>query len=408
MAYLDSYIGGFMSFSGKTDAERMTAITSMMVDNFGATVHDVISTTKVVFKVQLSLRYPPFYIGLMVSGGYISFSSLSQGWNLSTHAGIRTITIIPDSMDLNGSFYVFAGKGVLLFNVHNSGCLGIGVFSLFCLPSLFHKDMAALTTSEIVAGTSVVIPLDANRPADMKIGSKILVADVNATNGIEQCVITAVGDTSVTVASLARTYPSGSYVFMPFYLGIANVYHSKRTLLCNAFLGNAASVAWSSLYSQNSSPSVSSWFSSDPASSKRVTCSFVFYSDVGVFGVLDTDAFLGLPTSLSSNDLLLSNNDGSAVFGGIASSGNVLTLVDSSKDWVPDSLVGKRVCILSGGGINSVRLISANTKDTITVSSPFYSAITSSSQYSVADVVYRVMEANAIQYGSNCAFFEKG
>ena len=379
-------VGGVVSLSGMTTTQIMDLLRNYILTYFGENiaVHDQVSTTQTVFKCQVSSRSIPFYFSVSVSSANISMSSIYRYWNATTHSGSGIISYW-QSVPLNYSkLYIFVSKNIFFirsiggtYQTTGTTCAGI----MLSMPA-HYPDVAALTTAAVSNGYTVEIPVD--NVVNFKIGMKVAVAD-SGGNGWGYRTITAIGSNSLTLSVLPIDLAVGSSVCVPpsaLFITQGSVSRAidERTLIA-ADMDALLSTSVLPLLNQ-------SVFTKDTIIGDVFLSPMSWYSSFGS-AYNDIDAAFCSGQSGTADDFVVKNSDGSVPLSGTATDGNAFDLLDATQSWTPSSLVGKYIGITGGTDEGNCRKIIANTETTITVDTPFPAALTASSTYVIADVIYR-------------------
>ncbi len=170
----------------------------------GWQIYDDIGTEdKVFISSGEENKYPPVYIRIYYSGGYIRFY-LYLYWNNVTHAG---------TVEAYDSSYINYSSGTYTF-CGNKDTFGAGfkyerrVFFGFC-NKLFYPEITNLTSSAS-AGSSV--NLEVASSSGIVKGQRIQIVGVDYEGRDQLQVIDVPDGTHVTVLSLPRDYASGAFL----------------------------------------------------------------------------------------------------------------------------------------------------------------------------------------------------
>jgi hypothetical protein len=379
-------IGGIVSLSGMTTTQIMDLLRNYILTYFGdnISVYDQASSDKTVFKCQVSSRSIPFYFAISVASGYVYVSSICRYWNATTHAGSGNISYT-QGVQLNYSkLYIFVSKNIFFirsiggtYQTTGTTCAGI----MLSMPA-HYPDVAALTTAAVSNGYTVEIPVD--NVVNFKIGMKVAVAD-SSGNGWGYRTITAIGSNSLTLSVLNIDLAAGSSVCVPpsiLFIASGSILRAidERTLIA-ADATDLLSTTIHPLLNE-------SVFTKDTIQGDVFISPMCWYASFGS-AYNDIDSAFCSGQSGTADDFIVKNTDGSVPLSGTAKDGNTVDLLDTAQSWTPSGLVGKFLGITGGTDAGNCRKIIANTETTITVDTPFPAALTASSTYVIADVIYR-------------------
>jgi hypothetical protein len=245
-----------------------------------------------------------------------------------------------------------------------------------------YPDVAALTTAAVSNGYTVEIPVD--NVVNFKIGMKVAVAD-SSGNGWGYRTITAIGSNSLTLSVLNIDLAAGSSVCVPpsiLFIASGSILRAidERTLIA-ADATDLLSTTIHPLLNE-------SVFTKDTIQGDVFISPMCWYASFGS-AYNDIDSAFCSGQSGTADDFIVKNTDGSVPLSGTAKDGNTVDLLDTAQSWTPSGLVGKFLGITGGTDAGNCRKIIANTETTITVDTPFPAALTASSTYVIADVIYR-------------------
>lgn len=384
-------VGGIVSLSGMTTTQIMDLLRNYILTYFGENiaVHDQVSTTQTVFKCQASSRSIPFYFYVSVDSSNVNLSNIFRYWNISTHTGSGYIGYTQSvNHTYNSSLYIFISQNIFyIHQAHGAYCaLDANEAGIIWAMPAHYPDVAALTTAAVSNGYTVEIPVD--NITNFFVGMKVAIADSGGT-GWCYGIITAIGQSSLTISTLYLDLAVGSSICVPPSLLIISsdaVYRAidERTLI--------AANAISSILTTSILPLLNnSVFAKDAISRDIYVSPMAWYTSFGS-AYHDINAALCSGSSGSLNDFLARNADGSAPVSGTATTGDRVVLIDTGKSWTPSGLIGKYVAIIAGTDDGLCRKIVANTETSITVDTPFFSALDSTSSYVIADTVYRYVD----------------
>lgn len=383
-------IGKVLDLTGYTADQIMTMLSGYIMTHFGdaISIHDQVSTTQTVFRVQVTARHIPFYFHIIAASGSVQLSKMYRYWNAATHVGSGAIGNSSTVTIYNAKIYVFVSKNIIYMHQANSTyrALDSNACGLILALPTYYPSVAARTTADVVAGTSVVIPVD--NTLNFNVGMKVAVADI-AANGWGYATIAAVGTGQVTVATLNKSLGTGSVVCVP--PNALTIRSETRCIFSEATL-NGSDVGEGSMAQVVAVPLINNaCFATDGVSGAVTTSPLAWPSTFGA-AYHDIDAALCCGVQASINNFLARNTDGSGYVFGNALSGDTSTIIDTSKAWTPSALVGKYVGISGGSNFGNCRKVKANTATSITVDAPFPVAIDASSEYVVADSIYRYVD----------------
>ena len=399
MAFLDNYTSFKLNAVATGLFAALTTVKDAIIARAGFSL--VYTTaTGYTFSYQPNSKIPPVFFKLDAQSSVylnptcIGFSTNGSGTVTRVASANMSLTVNASSPYL---FVQIAEGYIAIASFANTGWLGFppayGASFDYLFPgnSLF-PDSNFLTTGDVFAGSNVFIPLDSNPIGLIPVGSNILI--INSLGYLSRCAVSAVSSSGITVATLALHMGAGSFVNFGYpYCSHAYNSYSYCPFGTGAIGSGTPTGDIRSSSSFVSPPSVGSLLVSSPVSVyTNLDCFSTIYPD---------DNFIPFNSARSYNDSLPINSDGSTVLGGTATSGTKSTIVDSTKNFVVDELVGKTLYVIGGVGAGHFSRIASNTATSITLVDSCPLDFTSTSVYIFSDKLYLFAPYSSIP---NCGF----
>jgi hypothetical protein len=385
-------IRGVMAYQGHlwlcaNIADFWTAFQAFM-ENVGWEIHDAVSANEIVWKSNGESGTLPTCYLYVLKGTDLKLRCYLY-WNATTHVGtvvtpasgsdgINAPTTAYHSLLAGNKDWIVAGN-----RLDQAGQPYVTMRGQF--PNIVDTTKTT-TTGDITTGSNVSIPVVSS--AGFGIGTYATILGINY-EGRDRIQITDIPDsTHIKVATVARNYATGAVIGrivstagwrsssgwypLVYYTdaGVTNPvnYYNLATMLLTAVNIHTGLYALS--------PELMSYSG----------FSIAFSGPDGPFA-----------SSLTNNSIAYVQADrGIPPVSSVSSASNT-TLVDSTKSWMADALIGKFVVITNGLGVNQVRKISDNDGTTLTVDAAWQTNPNVTSEYKVVDSVYPVTGCGTVK-----------
>ena len=351
----------------------------------GWTIHDEITTDKIVWKTQGESGTNPTYYLYVEKSTNLTFRPWLY-WDATTHTG----TVYAGNSSIFNLYAPNPANGDTLLCGDKDGifaCTNVTTTSsnyhVYCgyIPNPVSTKYTT-TTEAVTSGSNVSIPVASS--SEFGVGMYVQIVSLGS-EGRDRLLITSVPDaTHVVVSSLPRNYASGALIgFYPFLAGIMM---SGSTFYAHCYHTDVGTTSQSSNLYYAASMLVTNNQINPQTTRRQIIPYFFYYSGValGVSKNTGPCAVYG-----SAGDILALMNDNSFPTISSVTSATSTSITDSSKSWTPDALIGKYVIIASGTGVNQIRKITDNDATSITVADAFYTTPDLTSEYKIVDGVYR-------------------
>lgn len=367
--------------------------------NMGWELHDDISATVKVYRSNGESGNEPYGYVWFDAGTstYIQICAY-QYWDNSTHSGVRPRYTANTSSQCRITAFsatapaLMAGdKDLVLMYSYYTGAANSLMFGHV-------SDRIGLVCSAHgTAGTAGTLTVAST--AGIGVGQRLQM--IGDDGYAENLYVSEIVDSStILVNNLSRNYGTGSKIGAPastFGLTNGPTYHGSWYPV--SAWGDTGTAGTSTL-SYSTYGVVLQYFLTLLFNEVKYVPSRGFIANIAatapgaVYGSI-SDKFL-MTTVTTENDVIVANNDGSlstagtGSFGTAASGGNA-TLIDSSKSWGADEMVGK-FCVITGGSgtaAGGVKKITGNDSTSLTMDSNWYIKPVSGSIYILADLVAR-------------------
>lgn len=338
--------------------------------------HYVASSTDKVYKSNgKNDNLPPVYLRIWAySTNYISFESF-QHWSGS----VGVCTLCGQTSIINfTNFRIYCNKHYIYIPYYN---FTSSSFFFYMVESPYR--LVKTVQQAVVGGSSVVIYLD--NVDNLRIGQYKNIYGITG-EGQREIQITNIDkvNKTITVTGCSSNFPSGSLVG-DYITNVSSPYLGN---LVNAFAYNKIGTA---ILPSNNITIIGKYsdVGAQYAHDNMVAMEPAAMRDAyRYYGEIDS-TFIKCTKGVSPNDLIVINNPNEDIVDSLVTSFTDYSITDTSRTFVPDSLIGKVVVFISGTGSGFTRYIVGNTENTITfrVKIP---TITTSTGYRVVEEVYRV------------------
>lgn len=327
------------------------------------------------------------------TSGYINFKSY-QFWDAGAHTGTRLAYIAsagwcqPSEFSINNDCLIAGDKNFIYLNVNaTTTAAGSRAMVFGHIPRRCHSQITT-TTDAIVAGGPVSIPV-------VDTTGFIAGQDVQIVGpeGCGRMTVNSIDATHIVVANLARNYAAGAYMGVP--ASVFGWYAISGALFqpCCYFNDAGLSVGASGY---TLVPLFATPYAMTYDHKQLVTPILYYVNAIANIGITDDNAVYTVLTS--SFDAALMNTDGSLPETSTVTSAGNTTLVDGTKSWTPDALIGKFVVLVGSTGIGQMRKITDNDGTTLTVSPAWYINPDGTTSYKICDKFYRAFSSQV--YGA--------
>jgi hypothetical protein len=255
----------------------------------------------------------------------------------------------------------------------------------------FSELPLATLTADVLAGASVVVPVDTTE--GLPINSTFVIVDP-ATGMRQGAQVIAINPgVSLTIAALANGYTTGSKIgWNPIGFAISgdqNIDGYSMAVASKSSTGNGVNGANIANFGIPSGfPTVQS-----PTGFGLYSLGFLqahFLDDVFYLGMLPEY----IRTGGGARNAILAVRDDRQFIVYSATSGSSNTLADTARTWTVNELAGKSAVVVGGTGLDQSRVILSNTATEITVRDNWATAPTLGSTYIIADRSYLMLYAN--------------
>lgn len=398
MALLDNYTSFKVNAYSTDLLSFLTTLQDALVAR-GFTL-EYSSASLFTFRYQPSTKIPPVFFSFSISGRTLTAGSI--GLYVNASGVVSRMTQSSKSITTSTSFpylFVQVAEGFLsISSLSNSGWLGMTddyqayLDYLFPCNALF-PDSNFLTTSTVLAGSNVFIPLDSNPIGLIHVGSYIFI--MNSLGYLSRCLVSAVSSSGITVGTLALHMGAGSFVNYGYPYTSFTYSNMSVPPFILAAVGSSASYTYVV-------PATRYFVAPTSFGSLYVSSPVSLCTDADCFGVIyPDDNFIPFNTTRVSTDALPVNSDGSIVLGGTAASGTKSTIVDPTKSFAINELVGKVLYVFGGAGSGFFSRVASNTATEITLVDACPLAFSSTTVYLFCDKLYLFGQFCSIP---NCGF----
>ncbi len=327
----------------------------------GWTLHDDIDSTHKVYKTQgESGTEPPVYVWVYNNTGSARVEIRAYTyWDAASHTGYRAAYQAHYPGSFNSAYNcIFAGdKDGYLFASRRENNGSASYWAGMFLPKRINTTLTT-TTDAITAGSSVNIPVVSS--AGFGVGTYCQI--LGKTEGCDKLQITAIPDgTHITVATLPRNYASGAYMGYPACVAVSQNFGSGNVYPLARFDDAGTTVGSNAMTIEPLGSATAA-----DATAKGMLLPYTIWANGLCKMGYWAKNFLQLGYG-SASDWGMANDDLSVPTVATATSGTSTTLVDSTKSWTPDALIGKWVVLVGGTGSGQARQITDNDATSITV-----------------------------------------
>ena len=361
----------------------------------GWTIHDNISATEKVFWTQgESGSIEKQYLHIKSDAAYVYIYAYTY-WNAATHVGYggayTSYTYCRASSNTVGVYRFLGNKNIVGIAVPGSGHLIAGHFGADGDIGSFPKATLSAGAS---AGSNVVLSVD--NTTNFRVASTCIIVDYSTGIRDDVEIVSISSGVSITVATLANNYTSGSVIGeSPSVFGVATSYSSQN-------------------YQRITMGGVSGSAPNAPGSRVVAAPMFVNYSPS-----LTNDLYVLAPRVISgyrsinrgyeiylryhgsAANVIHLVNDNMQFPINTASGGATTYLDDTSKSWTPDEFAGESVVIVAGIGVDQSRVILSNTATRLTFRDAMAVAPVAGSNYVLAEKTYYALNSTYIAYLEN-------
>jgi len=330
--------------------------------------------------------------------GYVAFNYYSTSqlafycylyWDASAHTG--TIPCYGTSLIINSSgadtVDVFGDKNIVyVSDAMVGGYNNSRVFGHF--PTI--QTQITNTTDAITTGSHVSIPVSSSSG----FAAGMVIQIVGLSEGRDKLTIESIPDaTHIQVASVPRNYASGAFIGAPAMCFGTSGQSSPNGDCYEVAQWSQVGLTASSISDKITATSLLPVYLADPESQSLyywLPPIYMNYASTGIYATMGT-RFLA-SYSVSSKDVLGVTTDNSKSVSNSCTSATATTLVDSSKAWETDALIGKYVVISDGTGVGQVRKILDNDGTSLTVVAWLVQP-DATSTYRIVDQAWRVLNS---------------
>lgn len=382
----------YKGYSFKYDGTRnkMWAYIQVVMEEFGWTLHDDISSTVKVYKSNGESGKEP-YGYVWIDGGtstYIQFD-FYQFWDAVNHVGVRRQIGAGTTVNRLGQFSstgeaILAGdKDIVILCANENAYQGL-IFGH--LPIRFNTSLAYAMGTAGTVGT-----LRVSGTSGFYAGEYLQIVGAG-TEGCEQTQIQSVADSeTIVVTKLSRDYgtgavigfPASSFGYVPVNSSVysrwyqTSHYNDAGTTVSSQYLTiTSLALLCSNVhhFSQKYSARMS-YIASDLATEPGVM--------LGMFGT----NFVS-PAMVATWDIAGWNTSGEYGTAGTATTGGSSLLIETGKAWTTDIHANRFVVIQSGTGAAQMKKITGNDATSLTLQGTFGTAF-GTSRYKIYDHVWR-------------------
>jgi len=357
------------------------------MENIGWEVHDNISATRCVYKSRgESGKNPYLYVDLEKASTTTINCTVWLYWNATTHSGLckayanNTTSFTFYTTDASVDRFMGGDKDMVMLSGY--GLINHSAYSFLFghLPYKLDK-IVRNTTDAITAGNNVSIPVDSS--AGLGAGTYVQIVGVN-DEGRDRLAISNVPDsTHIVVATLPRNYASGAYIGVTPMSGGSTNYIGRWYLVARyTDAGTAAGTNYESITAL-----LTTYIAVNPHSGLRLLSPATFSATNYIYGFSGKNGPLFSSGAIGDLHCLMDNLSVPPVSS--VTSATPSTLVDSTKSWTPDALIGKYAVISNGTGSGQIRKISDNDATSLTLESDWVTTPDGTSEYKIFDTAYR-------------------
>lgn len=337
--------------------------------------------------------------------GYIAFNYYSTTqlvfycylyWDASAHTG--TIPCYGASLIISSSgadtVDVFGDKNIVyVSDTMVGGYNSSRVFGHF--PTI--QTQITNTTNAITTGSHVSIPVSSSSG----FAAGMVIQIVGLSEGRDKLTIESIPDaTHIQVASVPRNYASGAFIGAPAMCFGTSAQSSPNGDIYEVAQWSQVGLTASSSSDKITATSLLTLSFLDPESQSLyywLSPIYMNYASTGIYATMGA-RFMG-SYGVSTKDVLGINTDNSKSASNSCTSATGTTLVDSTKAWTVDALIGKYVIISDGTGVGQVRKILDNDATSLTVVA-WLTQPDATSTYRIVDQAWRVLNTNVSVYYS--------
>jgi hypothetical protein len=357
----------------------------------GWTLHDDVLASKKVYKsAGESGTEIMGYLQLDYDATYIYFRTFTY-WDAATHTGYGQSYY--HATNANGAKIAntagvkrfYGNKDVLAYYTLDAYYYLSFTGHLVAENPVYQHPVATLT-GDVVAGASVVVPVDST--VGFPLNSTMVIIDP-ATGMRQGALITAINPgVSLTISVLANNYTTGSKIgWCPSIFG-----HAGETQLSNAYImmlagknSSGSGMNPGTVCGITNLPNIPAYNSPSGVSLYSLSLvQFQLSQDDLVVGMLPSPV---RATDRVRNSIIAVRDDNQfTVY--TATSGSSNTLADTVKSWTVNEFKGKMLVLVGGTGLDQSRVILSNTATTITVRDDWVTAPALGTNYVIADRSY--------------------
>lgn len=338
---------------------------------------------------------PPGYLKIDYASATTVACFIYGYWNAVAHTGtLESFQAV--TMSSFGTDYGLYGNKDWVCLYHTSGASSTSNRAWVARPTHYVNEAITTTTGAIEDGSAVAIPVADS--SDFGVGDYVTIWGV-AGEGRDKLLITAIADsTHITVQTVLRHYASGSWIGTPamcFAIGCGSDTYAYHP--CDVGMYSVAGLTEPVAADYLVNVSLITLSLIDPeVFSNKFTLSPIemAYGTTGLVGFMADGNIYAVGTVLNG-DVIGLNADLSTPSGGDVSSAAAGTLVDSTKSWTVNIHANRYVVITAGTGAGQARQIASNDGTTLTLSVNWTTNPDVTSDYKIADTIYRVIDGSA-------------
>lgn len=368
-------------------ASYWAALQAFMVA-IGWEIHDSISATRCVYKSRgESGKNPYLYVDLEKASTTTINCTVWLYWNATTHSGLckaycqNSTSFTFNTSDLTVNRFMGGDKDMVMLSGYGQYSANGYAYMFGHLPYML-DTIVRKTTDDITAGNNVSIPVDSS--AGLGAGTYVQIVGVNYEGRDRLAISTVPDSTHIVVATLPRNYASGAYIGVSPMPGGATIMNASYWYPVAYYTDSGTTNGTTQL---TPTALFATYGSVNAHSGMRYLSPVLMYTtgySVGVTG--KNGPLMGMG---AVGDLYCLMDDLSVPPVSSVTSASASTLVDSSKSWTPDDLIGKYAVISNGTGSGQIRKISDNDATSLTIASDWVTTPDGTSEYKIFDTAYR-------------------
>lgn len=309
-------------------------------------------------------------------------------WDNATHVGSCKAYCYDNYINTYGQVGIYGDKDFVWIKTPSTS-YQIGKMGFGHVPNQIFPTPKAVLAADSAAGESVTVTVDST--SGFVAGNYYRIVGTNTNKeGRDKIQVESITDaTHMVIVNMPRVYKTNAVIApMPIIFGSTTYSKSSRDrlmVICwDDVVGNENGTSEDCLmietlfyHSALAADKISNYYSLVP---------IVFRSSYGLYGYINSNILI---TEAISEDTVVGVCSSGKAIQGQASSGTDNTLVDSSKSWTVDELIGKYVAIIEGSGVGAVRKITDNDATSITVETNWDTNPDATSIYRIVDEAWR-------------------